>query len=93
MPSTSGPVSGAALTGYQLDTVDQVTLPGGTAVKATYRADAAPDPVTGKVVSDDVLVYDLFSGGTEVTLVLAGPHGADNVDPWTIVADSFGWTP
>lgn len=73
--------------------VEQVGLPSGTAVLATYRADAPPDLVTGKVVNDDVLRYSLFKDGTEVVVTLAGPHGADNVDPWKIVSESFVWTP
>jgi len=73
--------------------VEQVSLPSGTAVLATYRADAPPDPVTGKVVNDDVLRYSLFKDGTEVVVTLTGPHGADNVDPWKIVSESFAWTP
>lgn len=82
--------SSANVTGVK---VSEVTLPSGTAILATYRADAAADPVTGKVVNDDVLRYSLFKDGTEVVVTLAGPHGADNVDPWKIVSDSFVWTP
>jgi len=29
--------------------------------------------------------------GTEVVLTLAGPKGADNVDPWRTVTDSLAW--
>jgi hypothetical protein len=61
-------------------------------VVAFYRADAAADPVTGKVVNDDIERYQFWKNGTLVTLTLSGPHGADNVDPWRIVTDSFRWT-
>lgn len=77
---------------FELVSVEQVTLASGFAILATYYADAPADPVTGKVVSDDVFRYSLFKDGTEVVLTLAGPRGADNVDPWKIVSDSFAWT-
>jgi hypothetical protein len=64
----------------------------GSTVVAFYRADAAADPVTGKVVNDDIERYQFWKNGTLVTLTLSGPHGADNVDPWRIVTDSFRWT-
>ena len=72
--------------------VKTVTRKGGAGVVAFYRADAAPDAVTGKVVNDDIERYEFWKNGTLVTLTLAGPHGADNVDPWRIVTDSFRWT-
>jgi hypothetical protein len=72
--------------------VQTVSRTAGTAVVAFYRADAAADPVTGKVVNDDVERYQFWANGKLVTLTLGGPHGADNVDPWRIVTDSFRWT-
>jgi hypothetical protein len=72
-------------------TVEQVTLPAGPAIHATYSADAAPDPVTGRTVRDDVELYVFWKDGTEVLLTLSGPHGADNVDPWKKISTSFTW--
>jgi hypothetical protein len=77
---------------FALGPVDTVSRHAGKAVVARYRADAAADPVTGKVVNDDVEKYEFWKNGTLVTLTLTGPHGADNVDPWRIVTDSFRWT-
>ncbi|MCW2698505.1 MAG: lipoprotein [Blastococcus sp.] len=73
-------------------TAEKVTLPAGEAVHATYAADSAPDPVTGRTVQDDVELYVYWKGGTEVLLTLSGPHGADNVDPWAKVSSSFAWS-
>lgn len=64
---------------------------GGTAVLATYRADSAPDQVTGKSVRQDVQRYVFYRNGNQVVLTLSGAVGADNVDPWHIVTDSFRW--
>ncbi|MCY7400466.1 MAG: hypothetical protein LH477_05815 [Nocardioides sp.] len=90
--STDLPPIEAAASGYQAGTTSEVTRTSGPAILSTYRADAAADPVTGKVVNDDVERYVFYRNGTEVVLTLAGPHGADNVDPWKIVTDSFAWS-
>jgi hypothetical protein len=71
--------------------VEQVTLPAGPAIHASYSADAAPDPVTGRTVRDDVELYGYWKNGTEVLLTLSAPHGADNVDPWKTISTSFAW--
>ncbi|WP_405792247.1 hypothetical protein [Streptomyces sp. NBC_01506] len=68
-----------------------VTRQAGQGVLLTYRGDSAPDPVTGKVVHDAFERYSFHRGGQEVDLTLSGPVGADNVDPWKIVSDSFRW--
>ncbi len=71
--------------------VSTVSRHGGQAVLFTYQGDSAPDPVTGKVVRDAFERYAFHRGGVEVDLTLSGPVGADNVDPWRVVTDSFGW--
>jgi hypothetical protein len=76
---------------YEPGSVTQVRRAGGDVVLVTYKADAPADPVTGKVVHDAVERYEFWRGGTEAILTLAGPVGADNVDPWRIVSDSFRW--
>jgi hypothetical protein len=89
----NGPSATAPTSAYRDGQVQQVQLPAGTAVQATYTADGPVDPVTGKAATDDVVVYTLYRSGQEAELVLAGPHGADNVDPWRTVSESFAWTP
>lgn len=76
---------------FQLGKVTVVSRPAGQAVLLTYRGDSAPDAVTGKVVHDAFERYSFFQGGRQVDLTLSGPVGADNVDPWRIVTDSFRW--
>lgn len=71
--------------------VSAMTRKAGPGVLITYRADSSPDAVTGKVRRLDVERYEFWRNGTEVVLTLSGPQGADNVDPWRIVTDSFGW--
>ncbi|MDQ2826109.1 MAG: hypothetical protein M3Y04_03960 [Actinomycetota bacterium] len=76
---------------YQPGKVTAITRNAGPAVLITYQADSAADRVTTKVVALDVERYEFWRNGTEVVLTLSAPHGADNVDPWRTVTDSFGW--
>ncbi|MFL6252832.1 MAG: hypothetical protein ACJ75N_20340 [Actinomycetes bacterium] len=85
------PAVRAASRRYEPGTVTQVHRTAGPAVLITYKADAPANPVTGKVVHDAVERYELWHAGTEAVLTLSGPVGADNVDPWRIVTDSFRW--
>jgi hypothetical protein len=64
----------------------------GTAQRLVYTQRSAPDPVTGKTRVDAVERYVFTNGGRSAVLTLSGPKGADNVDPWRIVTDSFRWT-
>jgi hypothetical protein len=72
--------------------VATAALPSGPAVHATWSADSAPDPVTGRTVRDDVETFVFWRDGTEVLLTLSGPQGADNVDPWRQISQSFAWS-
>jgi hypothetical protein len=76
---------------FSLRKVQTVTRAGGDAVLVTYQAASPADPVTGKVRADAFERYEFFRGGTEAILTLSGPIGADNVDPWRTVSDSFRW--
>lgn len=78
-------------TGWVGGDVTSTTRTAGPVILATYRADVPADPVTNKVINDDVEQYTFWKSGKVVTLTLAGPHGADNVDPWRTVTDSFTW--
>jgi hypothetical protein len=78
---------------FSLNGVSTVSRAAGTAVLIRYSADSQPDPVTGKVFRDAVERYEFYRNGTEAIVTLAGPAGADNVDPWRKVTDSFRWRP
>jgi hypothetical protein len=80
-----------SVAGYAPGDVRRVDRPSGPAVLATYSAASAPNPVTGKSVSEAVERYSFWRGDREVVLTLSGPTGADNVDPWRKITDSFRW--
>jgi hypothetical protein len=77
--------------GFSLTGVSTVSRVAGTVVLIRYSADSQPDPVTGKVFKDAVERYEFYRNGMEAVVTLAGPAGADNVDPWRTVTNSFGW--
>jgi hypothetical protein len=71
--------------------IDAVDLPAGQAVRIRYRANSAPDTVTGKKVRLEVDRYELFKDGKLAAISLAAPAGSDNVDVWKQISDSFRW--
>lgn len=90
--ATEVPAIKAVAPAYTPGVVTAVQRTSGPAVLVTYRADSSPDPVTGKVIHLAVERYEFWKGGKEAILTLSGPVGADNVDPWKTVTDSFGWS-
>jgi hypothetical protein len=77
--------------GFAAAKASVVTRTSGPALRITYLADGAPDAVTGKTRRNAVERYEFFHAGRRAVLTLSGPKGADNVDPWRIVTDSFRW--
>lgn len=75
----------------EITTTEDVTLPGGPAVRIAYTSNGEPDPVTGKQVRQENAGYVFFRDGTLATLTLYAPLGADNADQWRRMADSFRW--
>lgn len=70
-----------------------VSRAAGPVLQLTYQADSTPNSVTGKTVRQDVERYEFWTGGTQLTVTLSAPVGADNVDPWRTITDSLRWTP
>jgi hypothetical protein len=64
----------------------------GAAVVVSYQSDAPANAVTGRVARDEVQSYTFWRNGIVVEVALAAPVGADNVDPWRMITDSFTWT-
>ena len=81
----------SSVTGFVLGDVRMVTTSSGPAVRITYAATSAPNAVTGATVALAVERYDFARAGHEVALTLSGAKGADNVDPWKKITDSFRW--
>jgi len=71
--------------------VKDVKLAAGPAVRITYLSNSAPNPVTNKQIRVEHERFILFKGGKAVTLDLAAPAGADNVDQWQLISNSLQW--
>lgn len=68
--------------------VKEVKLAGGSAVEIDYTANSDPNPVTGKQIRLERARYLVFGNGKLVTLDMAAPKGADNVDQWKLMSNS-----
>jgi hypothetical protein len=66
-------------------------LPAGKTIFIKYQKDSAPNELTGKTYRMDVALYEFYQNRLQVNLTLASPLGADNVDPWKIISESFRW--
>lgn len=89
--SAEVPALTAAHTGTRILSVAPFSRSGGSGVMVSYQADSAKDAVTGKVHRDASEEYLFFKNGREVVVTVSGAVGADNVDPWRTVTDSFRW--
>lgn len=89
--SAEVPKIASAARHFALAGISTVRRPAGSAVLIRYGVDSQPDPVTGKVYPDAVERYEFYRNGREAIVTLSGPKGADNVDPWRTVTDSFRW--
>ena len=89
--STEIPALTSADPGLQVGSVSTFSRTGGSGVLLKYQLDSAKDSVTGKVHRDAAEEYVFFKGGREVVVTVSGAVGADNVDPWRIVTNSFRW--
>jgi hypothetical protein len=88
---TEVPLIQSTTPGFQLENVTTVHRKAGPAILVTYRAASPPSTVTGKSVTLAVERYEFWQAGKEAIVTLSGPVGADNVDPWRTVTDSFAW--
>ncbi len=76
---------------FQVGQITELDLPGGHAVKISATVNSEPDSVTGKQVRLEEDIYIFFHNGTEAIIQLWAPQGADNVDQWKRISESFQW--
>lgn len=75
----------------KISAVKAVKLAAGPAVRISYLSNSAPNPVTGKQIRLEHERFIVFRDGKTVTLDLAAPAGADNVDQWQLISNSLQW--
>lgn len=75
----------------KIKNIKNVKLPAGQAVLIDFESNSEPNQVTNKQLRLESNRYLLFRNGKLATLDLAAPLGADNVDQWKLIAQSFRW--
>lgn len=75
----------------KVDSVKAVKLPAGNAIRIVYSSNSSPNEVTNKQVRLENQRFLYFKDGKLVALELYAPLGADNVDQWKLMSESFRW--
>lgn len=71
--------------------VKSVKLRSGPAILIVYSSNSEPNPVTNKQLRLENDRYLIYRRGKLATLNLSAPLGADNVDQWKLISNSFQW--
>jgi hypothetical protein len=85
------PAIASSTPNYRAGTVTAVQRTAGQVMLITYQGSSPPNSVNGKTQTDAFERYEYWHAGQEMILTLAGPVGADNVDPWRTITDSLRW--
>ena len=72
-------------------TIKTLTLKSGPVVALDYDSNSEPSAVTNKQVREENESLYFVKGKQLVTVTLSAPKGADNVDQWLFMANSFRW--
>ncbi len=75
----------------KLTKIKDVKVKGGAAVLISYTSNSEPNQITNKQIRLEHDRYLFFKDGNLVALDMAAPQGADNVDVWSLMANSFRW--
>lgn len=71
--------------------VKTIPLKSGPVVALDYDSNSEPNAVTNKQIREENESVYFVNGGKRVTLTLSAPKGADNVDQWNFMINSFRW--
>ena len=74
-----------------ISATDAAHFTGGDAVVISYTSNSEPDSVTNKQIrlENEAAVY--INNGKMAVVKFWAPQGADNVDQWNFMKNSFGW--
>ena len=75
----------------KIGAIKETTLPSGPAVRIRFTSNSEPNSVTGKKIRLESDRYLVAHAGQLATLTFSAPAGADNVDQWKLMSDSFAW--
>jgi hypothetical protein len=71
--------------------IKSIRLSNGPALLMVYQSNSEPDPVVNKQVRLENSSYFYYKSGKLAELRLWAPLGADNVDQWNRISNSFRW--
>lgn len=71
--------------------IEDVMVSGRPAVLMVYECNSEPNPVTNKQMRLENDAFFFYQNGKLATLRLWAPLGADNVDQWKLISESFRW--
>ncbi len=80
--------SGRAVSDVAIKTA---TFKSGSTVVLTYDSNSEPNAVTNKQLREENETLYFVKNGKRVAVTLSAPKGADNVDQWLFMANSFRW--
>ena len=75
----------------KIDVIEAVKLPAGPAVLVKYHANSEVSAVTNKKIRLEHDRYLISHAGKLATIDFSAPAGADNVDQWQLMSQSFVW--
>jgi hypothetical protein len=75
----------------KVTSVENAKLKAGQAIRIVYTSNSEPNDVTSKQVRLENERYLIFKDGKLVTVEFYAPKGADNVDQWQLMSNSFRW--
>lgn len=75
----------------KIEAIKKAMLRSGPALLIVYTSNSEPNPVTNKQLRLENHRYLIYRGGKLATLDLSAPLGADNVDQWKLMSNSFQW--
>jgi hypothetical protein len=75
----------------KITNISETNPPGGKAVVIKYTSNSEPNSVTNRQIRLENIAYVFYKDGKEAVLTMWAPLGADNVDQWNRMANSFRW--
>jgi hypothetical protein len=70
---------------------ETVIRPAGQATYIAFDSNSEPSAVTNKQIRLESDRYQFARNGKVATLTFSAPKGADNVDQWLLMSNSFQW--
>ncbi|MHB1231059.1 MAG: hypothetical protein ACYCZQ_00540 [Burkholderiales bacterium] len=75
----------------KIEAIKNVALRSGPAILIVYSSNSEPNAVTNKQLRLENNRYLIYRGGKLAAINLSAPLGADNVDQWKLISNSFRW--